>query len=66
MVSQTTTDDWDIKRLTKYHNGDNIDEVERVRREHPGEPDCILNQRILGAMAPFRCKFLLILYSTRY
>ncbi|TFY81596.1 hypothetical protein EWM64_g2413 [Hericium alpestre] len=40
--------------LTNIHNGDNQLEVERVRREHPGEPECVLNGRVLGAIAPFR------------
>lgn len=58
MVSQTVADDWKIEPLTTNQNGDNINEVERVRREHPGEPDCVLDQRVLGAIAPFRCMFL--------
>ena len=31
MVSQTTADDWKIEPLTTNQNGDNIEEVERVR-----------------------------------
>lgn len=56
MVSQTGSEDWKMERLTTDQNGDNPDEVDRVRREHPGEPDCVLDQRVLGAIAPFRCK----------
>jgi pyruvate dehydrogenase phosphatase len=56
MVSQTSSEDWNIETLTTNQNGDNEDEIERVRREHPGEPDCVLDQRVLGAIAPFRCK----------
>ncbi|EJD00916.1 protein serine/threonine phosphatase 2C [Fomitiporia mediterranea MF3/22] len=41
--------------LTEVHNGSNPREVDRVRREHPSEPDCIKNGRILGTIAPFRC-----------
>jgi pyruvate dehydrogenase phosphatase len=55
MVSQTSAEDWKIESLTTNQNGDNELEVERVRREHPGEPDCVLDQRVLGAIAPFRC-----------
>jgi len=55
MVSQTSSEDWKIESLTTNQNGDNELEVERVRREHPGEPDCVLDQRVLGAIAPFRC-----------
>lgn len=57
MVSQTSAEDWKIESLTTNQNGDNELEVERVRREHPGEPDCVLDQRVLGAIAPFRCKY---------
>ncbi|KAF8061727.1 phosphatase 2C-like domain-containing protein [Lyophyllum atratum] len=56
MVSQKTDeDDWIVERLTTDHNGDNDAEVERVRRAHPGEPECVLDRRVLGALAPFRC-----------
>ncbi|KAF9464570.1 phosphatase 2C-like domain-containing protein [Collybia nuda] len=47
--------DWNIERLTTDHNGDNDAEVERVRQAHPGEPECVLDRRVLGALAPFRC-----------
>lgn len=57
MVSQTDSEDWRIETLTNNQNGDNVDEVDRVRREHPGEPDCVLDQRVLGAIAPFRCGY---------
>jgi len=55
MVSLTASQDWKIEPLTINQNGDNDAEVERVRREHPGEPHCVLDQRVLGAIAPFRC-----------
>jgi hypothetical protein len=51
--------DWDIEVLTTNHNGDNIDELERVRKAHPGEPECIVDNRVLGALAPTRCTSLL-------
>jgi pyruvate dehydrogenase phosphatase len=56
MVSRNSAQDWTIEPLTTNQNGDNEAEVERVRREHPGEPNCVLDQRVLGAIAPFRCK----------
>ncbi|KAJ7885369.1 phosphatase 2C-like domain-containing protein [Mycena leptocephala] len=40
--------------ITTEHNGDNDAEIERVCREHPGEPECVVNRRVLGALAPFR------------
>lgn len=48
--------DWDIRVLTRPHNGDNVAEVERVRREHANEPECVIDRRVLGALHPFRCK----------
>lgn len=56
MVSQTGSEEWKMERLTTDQNGDNQDEVDRVRREHPGEPDCVVDYRVLGAIAPFRCE----------
>ncbi|KAG6811213.1 hypothetical protein H0H92_008508 [Tricholoma furcatifolium] len=56
LVSLNDSDDsWVVERLTTDHNGDNDAEVERVRREHPGEPECVVDRRVLGALAPFRC-----------
>ncbi|KAF8647864.1 hypothetical protein AX16_006498 [Volvariella volvacea WC 439] len=48
-------DDWNIEVLTTTHNGDNDAEIERVQRLHPGEPECVVDRRVLGALAPFRC-----------
>lgn len=42
--------------LTRNHNGDNDAEVERVQGQHPGEPECVKDRRVLGALAPFRCE----------
>lgn len=49
--------DWQIEVLTNAHNGDNDAEIERIRAEHPDEPECILNRRVLGALAPTRCEY---------
>ncbi|KAG6888918.1 hypothetical protein C0992_007105, partial [Termitomyces sp. T32_za158] len=46
--------DWIVERLTTAHNGDNDAEVERVRLAHPDEPECVIDRRVLGALAPFR------------
>ncbi|KAF8894823.1 phosphatase 2C-like domain-containing protein [Infundibulicybe gibba] len=48
-------EDWNVEVLTTDHNGDNDAEVERVRSAHPGEPECVVDRRVLGALAPFRC-----------
>lgn len=49
---------WEIDVLTTSHNGDNDAEVERIRSAHPGEPECIVERRVLGALAPTRCRSL--------
>ncbi|KAI9462526.1 protein serine/threonine phosphatase 2C [Russula earlei] len=41
--------------LNVLHNGSNAAEIARVRRDHPGEPESVLNGRVLGTIAPFRC-----------
>jgi hypothetical protein len=42
--------------LTRVHNGTCSAEIARVVREHPGEAECVSDGRVLGVMAPFRCK----------
>ena len=56
MVTPDAKDKWKVEPLTTAQNGDNDSEVERVIREHPGEDECVLDRRVLGALAPFRCK----------
>lgn len=41
--------------LNVLHNGSNATEIARVRRDHPGEPESVMNGRVLGTIAPFRC-----------
>ena len=48
---------WKSELLTTNHNCDNDAEISRVISEHPGEPECIFDRRVLGALAPTRCKF---------
>jgi len=57
MLSETAPQDWSYEVLTRAHNGGNEQEVERVRNEHPEEPECVVDGRVLGAIAPFRCQF---------
>ncbi|KAK7035893.1 mitochondrial type 2c protein [Favolaschia claudopus] len=54
LVSPKGTDEWDIDFITTEHNCDSDAEIERVIREHPGEPECVVNGRVLGALAPTR------------
>jgi len=66
MVSENGHKGWNTEVLTRPHNGENPLEIERVLNEHPDEPECILDGRVLGAIAPFRCMshpYLEIYYS---
>ncbi|THH16578.1 hypothetical protein EW146_g4087 [Bondarzewia mesenterica] len=43
--------EWKVTLLSSYHNASNPAEAERIRSEHPGEPECILRERVLGSIA---------------
>ncbi|CAR27382.1 hypothetical protein ZYGR_0I06560 [Zygosaccharomyces rouxii] len=45
---------WFVKSLSTDQTGDNPSEVERVRSEHPDEPNAVRNGRILGSLQPSR------------
>lgn len=45
---------WDVLVLSGNHNGADPAEAERIRREHPGEDECVLDDRVLGAIAVTR------------
>jgi len=45
---------WRTKVLSSSHNGENPVEVNKVRSQHPGEPQSIYNNRVLGSMAVTR------------
>ena len=45
---------WNAALVSANHNGREADEVARVRAEHPDEPECILEDRILGGIAVTR------------
>ncbi|KIL68472.1 hypothetical protein M378DRAFT_71609 [Amanita muscaria Koide BX008] len=47
--------EWNVETLNEFHNGDNDAEVDRVQRQHPNEPESVVDRRVLGALAPFRC-----------
>lgn len=40
--------------LSEAHNGKNPAEAERIRAAHPGESECVLRNRVLGAIAVTR------------
>jgi pyruvate dehydrogenase phosphatase len=50
--------------LSSAHNGENEIEANRVRNEHPGEPECILYDRVLGSIAVTRGGYLSKVPST--
>lgn len=45
---------WRTKVLSSSHNGENPVEVNKVRAQHPGEPQSIYNNRVLGTIAVTR------------
>ncbi|KAJ7045368.1 protein serine threonine phosphatase 2C [Mycena alexandri] len=45
---------WDAQLLSVNHNGTDAGEVARIRSEHPGEDECVLRDRVLGAIAVTR------------
>ncbi|KAK0195261.1 protein serine threonine phosphatase 2C [Armillaria mellea] len=45
---------WDAILLSSNHNGTESSEVKRIRQEHPDEPECVLRNRVLGAIAVTR------------
>jgi pyruvate dehydrogenase phosphatase len=47
--------EWVVDLLTHTHNGYNDAELDRIKKAHPGEPECIVDRRVLGALAPTRC-----------
>lgn len=56
LVSPNGPLEWKSELLTTNHNCDNDAEISRIVSEHPAEPECILDRRVLGALAPTRCK----------
>ena len=42
--------------LSANHNGREEGEVKRIMEEHPGESECVLRDRVLGAIAVTRGK----------
>ncbi|KIP06588.1 hypothetical protein PHLGIDRAFT_72468 [Phlebiopsis gigantea 11061_1 CR5-6] len=45
---------WSTAILSSNHNGQDAAEAQRVRSEHPGEEECVLKDRVLGAIAVTR------------
>ncbi|KAI0066214.1 protein serine/threonine phosphatase 2C [Artomyces pyxidatus] len=45
---------WDTSILSSNHNGIDPAEAQRIRNEHPGEPEIMLRDRVLGCIAVTR------------
>ncbi|KAI0048300.1 protein serine/threonine phosphatase 2C [Auriscalpium vulgare] len=49
--TRETSGGWKVELLSTNHNGEDPAEAERIRSEHPGEAECIMRDRVLGAIA---------------
>ncbi|KAG8724824.1 hypothetical protein FRC09_013524 [Ceratobasidium sp. 395] len=45
---------WEARDLIAPHNGSNATEIQKVKDQHPGEPEVTRNNRVLGAIAVTR------------
>ncbi|KAJ9642304.1 [Pyruvate dehydrogenase [acetyl-transferring]]-phosphatase 1, mitochondrial [Coniosporium tulheliwenetii] len=45
---------WTATALSVDQTGGNEEEAERMRKEHPGEPNVVMNGRVLGGLEPTR------------
>jgi pyruvate dehydrogenase phosphatase len=46
---------WQSTILSSVHNGENPAEADKMKKEHPNEPECFFDERVLGAIAVTRC-----------
>jgi hypothetical protein len=61
--SRTHTGDWSAAFVTALHDGNNPSEVSRVQNQHPGEPECMQDNRVVGFLGPTRCEHLIFVAS---
>jgi len=54
LASRTHAGNWSTTFVTAPHDGNNRSEVLRVRNQHPGEPECLKDNRIVGFLGPTR------------
>jgi len=54
VLGSKTSAGWKSSVLSSDHNGKDIGECERIKSEHPGEEECMLKDRVLGAIAVTR------------
>ncbi|KAG8723936.1 hypothetical protein FRC12_024404 [Ceratobasidium sp. 428] len=51
---QLSDGQWEARDLIAPHNGSNATEMQKVKDQHPGEPEVTRNNRVLGAIAVTR------------
>lgn len=49
-----TESKWKGVLINSIHNGGNALERKRILAKHPAEPECVLEDRVLGWLAPTR------------
>ena len=54
--SRTHPGDWSAALVTVPHDCENPSEVLRIRNQHPGELECVKDNRIVGFLGPTRCE----------
>ncbi|KAF8647145.1 hypothetical protein AX16_006976 [Volvariella volvacea WC 439] len=50
MLGYKVSGEWAVRTLSGYHNTSNPDEESRIRMEHPNEPQCVADGRVLGRL----------------
>jgi len=58
--SKSESGSWTSKVASTSHNGENKDAAAQVIAAHPGEHECMLDNRVIGAIAVTRgmCMFM--------
>ncbi|KAG1818844.1 phosphatase 2C-like domain-containing protein [Suillus variegatus] len=51
---QDASSEWNASILSDNHNGSNPAEADRIKQQHPGESECIFDDRVLGNLAVTR------------
>lgn len=56
LARKSPSGEWSGSPVNALHNGNNPTECQRIMREHAGEHACILDNRVIGYLAPTRGK----------
>ncbi|KAF8844758.1 protein serine/threonine phosphatase 2C [Paxillus ammoniavirescens] len=54
LARQWSPGEWSADIVNTLHNGNNPSECRRIMREHPGERQCVSDNRVVGYLAPTR------------